>query len=75
MEQKKYSDAAASFMTVYCTFDFPELTAASLTEAARALTEDKKAEQAERLLQRVIKDHPQSEWAKVAQKRLEDLKK
>jgi len=75
MEQKKYGDAAASLMTVYCTFDFPELSAAALTEAARALVEDKKAEQAERLLQRVIKDYPQSDWAKAAQKRLEELKK
>ena len=45
------------------------------TEAARAFSEDKKPEQAERLLQRVVKDYPQSEWAKVAKKRLEELMK
>jgi cellulose synthase operon protein C len=75
LEQKKYGDAAAAFLVVPYTFDYPELSAAALTEAARALTEDKKSEQAERLLHKVIKEYPQSEWSKVAQKRLEELKK
>ncbi|MCE9532725.1 MAG: tetratricopeptide repeat protein [Planctomycetes bacterium] len=75
LEQKRYAEAATSLLVVPYTFDFPELNAAALAEAARALIEDKKPEQAERLLRRVIKDHPQSEWAKVAQKRLDELKK
>jgi TolA-binding protein len=75
LEQKRYGDAATSLLVVPFTFDYPDLSAAALTEAARALTEDKKPEQAERLLRRVLKDYPNSEWAKVAQKRLEDLKK
>jgi TolA-binding protein len=75
LEQKKYSDAATSLLVVPFTFDYPDLSAAALTEAARALNEDKKPEQSERLLKRVLKDYPNSEWAKVAQKRLEELKK
>lgn len=73
LEQKRWGDAATSLLVVPFTFDYPDLSAAALTEAARALTEDKKPEQAERLLKRVLKDYPQSEWAKVAQKRLEAL--
>ena len=75
LEQKKYGDAATALLVVPFTFDYPELSAAALTEAARALTEDKKPEQAERLLKRVMKDYPQSPWAKVAEKRLSEIGK
>jgi tetratricopeptide (TPR) repeat protein len=74
LEQKRYGDAVATLLIVPYTFEFPELSATALCEAARALTEDKKPEQAERLLRKVIKDHPTSQWAKVAQERLEKLK-
>jgi TolA-binding protein len=74
LEQKKYGDAATSLLVVPFTYEYPELSAAALTEAGRALIEDKKPEQAERLLRRVVKDYPQSEWAKVAQKRLDEMK-
>ncbi|WP_020470685.1 tetratricopeptide repeat protein [Zavarzinella formosa] len=75
MEQKKYGDAVSSLLIVPYTFDYPELSATALCEAARALVEDKKPEQAEKLLKKVIKDHPASPWAKVAQERLEKLPK
>lgn len=75
LEQKRWGDAVGSLLVVPFTFDYPELSAAALTEASRALIEDKKPEQAERLLKRVIKDYPQSEWAKVAQTRLDGLSK
>lgn len=75
LEQKRWGDAATSLLVVPFTFDYPDLSAAALTEASRALIEDKKPEQAERLLKRVIKDYPQSEWAKVAQMRLDTLNK
>ena len=70
LEQKRYGDAAASLLIVPYTFDYPELSATALVEAARALAADKKPEQAERLLKKVIKDYPSSEAAKVAQERL-----
>ena len=75
LEQKKFAEAATSLLVVPFTFDYPELSAAALTEAARALSEEKKPEQAERLLRRVIKDYPQSEWKAIAEKRLNELQK
>ena len=36
LEQKKYGDAATSLLVVPFTFDYPDLSAAALTEAARA---------------------------------------
>ena len=53
----------------------PSCSAVALCEAARTFTELKDLHQAEKLLLRVIKDHPQSQWAEVAKKRLEALKK
>ncbi|MBO0697367.1 MAG: tetratricopeptide repeat protein, partial [Zavarzinella sp.] len=74
LAQKRYADAAVALLIVPYTFDYPELSATALCEAARALAEDKKPDQAERLLKKVVKDYPASEWAKVAQERLEKLK-
>jgi tetratricopeptide (TPR) repeat protein len=74
LEQKRYGDAVAALLIVPYTFDYSDLSATALCEAARALVEDKKPEQAERLLRKVVKDYPTSEWAKVAQQRLEKLK-
>jgi TolA-binding protein len=75
LEQKRFPEASAALLVVPFTYDYPELSAIALCEAARSLVEEKKPDQAEKLLQRVIKDHPQSEWAKVAKERLEALKK
>lgn len=75
LEQKRYGDAATALLVVPYTFDYPDLSAAALTEAARALNEDKKPEQAERLLRRVLREYPLSDWAKIAQKRLDESKK
>ncbi len=73
LEQKKYGEAVASLLIVPYTYDYPELSATALCEAARALAEDKKPEQAEKLLRKVIKEYPASPWAKVAQERLTKL--
>ncbi len=75
LEQKRYPEASAALLVVPFTYDYPELSAVALVEAARSLTEEKKVDQAEKLLQRVVKDHPNSEWAKVAKERLAALKK
>ncbi|OWK36737.1 tetratricopeptide repeat protein [Fimbriiglobus ruber] len=75
LAQKKYADAAAAFLTVPYTYDYPELAAAALLEAARAFAEDGKKDQAEKVLAKLIKDHPaSSEWVKAAKERLEKLK-
>jgi TolA-binding protein len=75
LEQKRYPEAAAALLVVPFTFDYPELSAAALVEAARCYTELKQKDQAEKLLQRVLKDHAKSKWAEVAKERLEALKK
>jgi TolA-binding protein len=75
IEQKKWSEAVSSLLVVPFTFDYPDLSAVALVEASRALVEDKKPEQAERLLQKVLKEYPKSPWAKVAEERLSQLKK
>jgi TolA-binding protein len=74
-EQKRYGDAAAALLVATLTSDSPEGSAASLCEAARTLALDGKGRQAERLLQRAIKDYPRSQWAAVAREQLKDLKR
>jgi TolA-binding protein len=73
LEQKQYVESANAFLIVSTTYDYPELSAASLTEAARAYAELKEHAKAERLLRRVLKDHPKSPWAEVAQERLKEV--
>jgi predicted negative regulator of RcsB-dependent stress response len=75
LEQKRPADAAKELLVVPFTYDYPEWSAVALCEAARAFTELKQTDHAERLLKRVIRDHPQSQWAKVAKDRLVELKK
>ena len=75
MAQKKYPEAAMALMVVPFTYDYPHLSALALLEAARAHSESKQKEQAIKLLERVIRDHPDSEHADAAKKRIEELKK
>ena len=75
MEQKRFAEATSALLIVATTYDFPELTAAALLEASRGYVELKNREQAERLLRRVLRDFPGTEWAKVAQERLDALRK
>ena len=59
-----------------CGYDIPELKFTAMLEHARVLVEEKKPDEAVKLLERVIKDAPKdSEWAKAAQERLDKLKK
>lgn len=74
LEQKRYPEASTALLVVPFTYDYPELSAVALCEAARTFTEQKQHDQATRLLQRVIRDHPDSKWAQVAKDRLEALK-
>ena len=76
MVQKKYAEAAGAFLAVPYTYDYPEITNAAILEACRAFEEDKKPEQAIKLLTKLVKDTPaNSEWHKAAKERLEKLKK
>jgi TolA-binding protein len=75
LSQKRYGDAATALLVVPYTYDYPNLSAVALLEAARALVEDKKPEQAIKLLERLLRDHPDSEAAGPARTRLAELKK
>ncbi len=75
LAQKRYAEASTALLVVPFTYDYPQLNALALVEAARALAENKQPEQAIRLLERVIRDHPETESAEIAKKRLEELKK
>lgn len=72
MEQKRYPEAATALLVVPFTYDYPEWSAAALYEAHRTFTELKQPDQAERLLRRLIKDHPESKWAELAKTKLKD---
>ena len=75
-KQKKWKEAGTEFQTVYLGYDIPELKFTAMLEHARVLAEEKKTEDAVKLLERVIKDAPKdSEWTKAAQERLGKLKK
>jgi len=73
LEQKRYQEAANALLVVPFTYDYPELSAAALLEAARALSALKQNDQAGRILERVIRDYPTSPWAEAARERLREL--
>ena len=75
LAQKRYAEASTALLVVPFTYDYPELTAVALLEAARALAEDKQREKAVQLLQRLLRDHPDGDPAEAARKRLEELRK
>jgi TolA-binding protein len=74
LAQKRYPEASTALLVVPSTYDYPELSALALCEAARSFVEQKQQDKATRLLQRVIRDHPESKWAQVAKERLDSLK-
>jgi TolA-binding protein len=73
LAQKRHAEAATALLVVPFTYDYPELSALALLEAARALHEDKKTAQAVTLLKRILRDHAGSPQADAARKRLTDL--
>jgi TolA-binding protein len=75
LAQKRYPEAAAALLVVPFTYDYPDLGALSLVEAARACAENRQEDQAVKLLERVLRDHPGTPQADVARQRLAGLKK
>ena len=74
-KQNKWADAGKEFQTVYYNYEIPDLKFSAMLEHARVLIEEKKPDDAIKLLERVVKDAPKdSEWTKAAQERLEKLK-
>ncbi len=74
MELRRFDEALDALLVVPLSYDYPDLSASALCEAARALVELKKPADATQLLNRVVKDHPTGTWADVARKRLAEIK-
>ena len=74
LEQKRFDEAASAFLKVPATYDYPELSAAALLEAARAYHEGDQKDQAVRVLQRVISDFPDTPFAAAAKAKLAEKK-
>ena len=72
-EQKRWQDAVNELLIVPGTYDYAEWAANASLEAAKALVELKQAAQAKDIFARVVRDHPGTEWAQQAQKRLAEL--
>jgi TolA-binding protein len=75
LSQKKYAEASTALLVIPFTYDYPDLSALALLEAARAMAEDKQRDKAISLLKRLLRDHPDSESAKAAKERLVELEK
>jgi TolA-binding protein len=74
LEQKNFPEAAKSLLVVPFTYDYPELNAQAFCQAGQAYLEQKQPAEAAKLWQRVVKDYPNTEWAKVAQQGLAGIK-
>ena len=72
--EKKLPEAIAAFLVVPYTYDYPEHSAEALFSAAQAHVDLKQPADAAKLWQRVVKDHPASQWATSAAQRLAALK-
>jgi len=73
LEQKNFPEAAKALLAVPTTYDYPELNAPALCQAGHAYVGLKQPDEATKLWQRVVKDHPNTEWAKAAQQGLAAL--
>jgi TolA-binding protein len=74
-DQKRFPEAATALLVVPFTYDYPEWSAAALYEASRVFADMQQPEQSDALLKRLIKEYPQSPWAKPAKDRLNGVKK
>ena len=73
LAQQRYAEASTALLVVPFTYDYPELSAVALLEAARALTGAKERDKARAILKRLLRDHPNSSSAEAARQRLEEL--
>ena len=61
LAQKRYPEATTALLVVPFTYDYPNLSALALLEAARGFAENNQTDQAVKLLERVVRDHPDTE--------------
>ena len=74
LEQKNPAEAVKALLVVPFTYDYPECSAAAWCHAGQAYLEMKQTGEAAKAWQRTIKDYPQSQWAKLAHERLNQIK-
>ncbi len=71
--RKEYLDAARELLRVDILYDYPAWSAAALYEAGRCLTAAGDRAEARTLFQQVQANHGDTEWARLAGRRLEEL--
>jgi TolA-binding protein len=71
LEQKRFNEAANAFLVVPTTYNFPELSAASMLEAAAAYREANNRGQSMQLLERLVREYAGTPFADAAKERLE----
>ena len=74
LEQQRFAEALPALLAVPYSYDYPECSAAAWCEAGRAAIGLKQNDEAARCWRRVIQDHPNSPWAKIARERLAEIK-
>jgi TolA-binding protein len=75
LDQKRLKEAAEALLVVPATYDFPELSAMSLLNAGVVYGIMGQRDQAVILFERVLREHPATQWAERALYNLEKLKK
>lgn len=70
LAQKQYADAASRFLTVAYAYDYPELNATAMYQAATAMIQLDRKPEAKKLLERTIREFPSSPSAAQARKQL-----
>jgi TolA-binding protein len=75
LAQKKYAEATTALLAVPSTYDYPEINAQALVEAARACAENKQKDEAIKLLETVLRDYPGTDAVEAAKKHLAELRK
>jgi TolA-binding protein len=73
-EKKQFAEAFAAALPVTYIYDYPDHSAAALVEASRAQLGLMKKDEAKALLERVMKEFPKSEAAKLATQRIAEIK-
>jgi tetratricopeptide (TPR) repeat protein len=72
-EQKRWQDAVDELLTVPGTYDYADSAARASLEAGKALVQLNQPAQAKDVLKRVVRDHPGTEWAQQAEKRIAEI--
>jgi cellulose synthase operon protein C len=72
-EQRRWQDAVNALLVVPGTYGYADVAASASLEAGKALVELKEPDKAKDVLRRIVRDHPGTEWATLAQKRLSEI--